>query len=241
MSNNMQDGQGGPKGGAPQLALVEEDPSQPSCAISGEPFERTYDPDVDKWYYEDAVVLSGEEAASYGVMDGSIVKVHCLAGGAGDGGLPGSKAQQLAVDATAATTTVGASNTHQHGANAAPKPQQAAAAPGSQHVAASPQGAAVGSVPSVPEVAPPASSPTAGGSKRKRSSDEIGNGVDAQDVRMEAQAVDSSGAVVVHDAACDIDVMHAPSMLLHSPPSPAAQQPAAIVSQPMLKKIRVGE
>ncbi len=60
--------------------MVEEDLSQPCCAISGEAFERTYDPDTDKWYYEDAVVLSGEQAAAYGVMEGSIVKASSLAG-----------------------------------------------------------------------------------------------------------------------------------------------------------------
>uniref|UniRef100_A0A7S0S037 PCFS4-like zinc finger domain-containing protein n=1 Tax=Chlamydomonas leiostraca TaxID=1034604 RepID=A0A7S0S037_9CHLO len=65
---------------AAQLEPVEEDPSQPTCAISGEPFERSYDPDTDKWYYDDAVVLRGEQAARYGVMEGSIVKATCLAG-----------------------------------------------------------------------------------------------------------------------------------------------------------------
>lgn len=64
---------------APQQ-LVEEDPSQTECALSGERFEKIYDPDSDKWYYENAVVLSGEQAAKYGVMEGSIVKVHSLAG-----------------------------------------------------------------------------------------------------------------------------------------------------------------
>lgn len=42
---------------------MEEDPSQPECAISGEPFERFYDPDSDKWCYKDAVLLAGEDAA----------------------------------------------------------------------------------------------------------------------------------------------------------------------------------
>lgn len=65
---------------APAQHTVEEDPAQPTCAISGEAFERSYDPDTDKWYYEDAVVLAGEQAASFGVMEGSIVKVQCLAG-----------------------------------------------------------------------------------------------------------------------------------------------------------------
>ncbi|PNH01325.1 hypothetical protein TSOC_012797 [Tetrabaena socialis] len=63
-----------------QLYYVEEDPSQPECAISGEAFERFYDPDTDKWCYKDAVLLSGEDADKYGVMEGSIVKVQCLAG-----------------------------------------------------------------------------------------------------------------------------------------------------------------
>ncbi|GAX81969.1 hypothetical protein CEUSTIGMA_g9397.t1 [Chlamydomonas eustigma] len=62
------------------LNQVEEDPSQPECAISGEPFERWYDPDTDKWYYMGAVILTGVAAALQGVMDGSIVKAACLAG-----------------------------------------------------------------------------------------------------------------------------------------------------------------
>jgi hypothetical protein len=48
--------------------------------FAGEQFDRIYDPDTDKWYYEDAVILTGEQAELYGVMDGSIVKVHSLAG-----------------------------------------------------------------------------------------------------------------------------------------------------------------
>ena len=46
-----------------KLYFVEEDPSQPECAISGEAFERFYDPDSDKWCYKDAVLLSGDDAA----------------------------------------------------------------------------------------------------------------------------------------------------------------------------------
>lgn len=42
--------------------VVEEDPSQPECAISGEAFDRFYDPDTDKWCYKDAYILLGEEA-----------------------------------------------------------------------------------------------------------------------------------------------------------------------------------
>lgn len=49
--------------GEEQVYSVEEDPSQPECAISGEPFERFYDPDSDKWCYKDAVLLAGEDAA----------------------------------------------------------------------------------------------------------------------------------------------------------------------------------
>lgn len=41
---------------------MEEDPSQPECAISGERFERFYDPVLDKWCYKDAVELNGEDA-----------------------------------------------------------------------------------------------------------------------------------------------------------------------------------
>lgn len=42
--------------------FVLEDLSQPECAVSGERFDRTYDPDTDSWYYEDAVMVHGEEA-----------------------------------------------------------------------------------------------------------------------------------------------------------------------------------
>ncbi|GFH10591.1 CID domain-containing protein [Haematococcus lacustris] len=72
------DEQAGSGGQPARPSLVEEDLSQPLCAISGEPFDRTYDPDTDKWYYQDAVVLSGEQAASHGVKDGSIVKIQSL-------------------------------------------------------------------------------------------------------------------------------------------------------------------
>jgi len=71
-------GEHGPAGDGvpaePMPQLVEEDPAQPTCAISGETFERMYDPDTDKWFYEDAVVLWGEQATAAGVMEGSIVK-----------------------------------------------------------------------------------------------------------------------------------------------------------------------
>ena len=43
----------------PQRKRVEEDPAQTCCALSGEEFERWFDQDNDKWYYEDAVVLRG--------------------------------------------------------------------------------------------------------------------------------------------------------------------------------------
>jgi hypothetical protein len=50
----------------PQQAYnVEEDPSQPECAISGETFERWYDPDTDKWFYSDAVLLTGARACQH--------------------------------------------------------------------------------------------------------------------------------------------------------------------------------
>ncbi|KXZ52253.1 hypothetical protein GPECTOR_10g884 [Gonium pectorale] len=48
-----------------KLYFVEEDPSQPECAISGEPFERFYDPDSDKWCYKDAITLTGDDAANF--------------------------------------------------------------------------------------------------------------------------------------------------------------------------------
>lgn len=45
-----------------ELYYVVEDPSQPECAISGERFERFFDPEEDKWCFKDAVVLYGEDA-----------------------------------------------------------------------------------------------------------------------------------------------------------------------------------
>lgn len=55
------------------------DESQPSCAISGERFEQYWDPDTQTWRYRDAKRLFGEEAERYGVPDGSLVIVKCLA------------------------------------------------------------------------------------------------------------------------------------------------------------------
>jgi hypothetical protein len=53
-----------------------------------------YDPEQDDWFYKDARRIYGEEAERYGVEDGSIVKVKCLAEaggllGPGDVGLGG--------------------------------------------------------------------------------------------------------------------------------------------------------
>lgn len=45
-----------------ELYYVVEDPSQPECAISGERFERFFDPEEDKWCFKDAVILYGEDA-----------------------------------------------------------------------------------------------------------------------------------------------------------------------------------
>ena len=47
------------------MQYVEEDASQTECAISGERFERFYDPDTDKWFYEDATILIGDDAARW--------------------------------------------------------------------------------------------------------------------------------------------------------------------------------
>jgi hypothetical protein len=59
---------------------VAEDADKLECAISGEPLERVYDRDADKWFYTGAVVLHGEAAAHQGVRDGAIVKVYAVAG-----------------------------------------------------------------------------------------------------------------------------------------------------------------
>ncbi|KAG1664968.1 hypothetical protein FOA52_001980 [Chlamydomonas sp. UWO 241] len=78
MGTRVEDGEADLQGGlededAEMCALeaqhnVEEDPSQVECAICGEPFERWYDPDTDKWFYGGAVVLSvmAEAAATNG-------------------------------------------------------------------------------------------------------------------------------------------------------------------------------
>ena len=58
----------------PKRQLVEEDPCQPVCALSGESFEHVYDSDADKWFFGDAVMLHGKDAAKYGLRDGTLVK-----------------------------------------------------------------------------------------------------------------------------------------------------------------------
>lgn len=61
------------------VALLPEDPNQPCCALSGEPFEKAYDQDTDAWMFRGARRLTGTDAARYGVPDGALVKVKCLA------------------------------------------------------------------------------------------------------------------------------------------------------------------
>ncbi|WIA19514.1 hypothetical protein OEZ85_004125 [Tetradesmus obliquus] len=60
-------------------ALEPEDPEQPCCAISGEPFDKFFDPDKEEWFYRGAKRIHGDEAQRYGVADGSLVKAKCLA------------------------------------------------------------------------------------------------------------------------------------------------------------------
>lgn len=62
---------------------VEEDPAQPSCAISGEPFDTVYDVHADKWFYDGAIVLDAAQAAGYGLPAGAIVKANSVAGDPG--------------------------------------------------------------------------------------------------------------------------------------------------------------
>ncbi|MEW5315836.1 MAG: hypothetical protein WDW38_007238 [Sanguina aurantia] len=76
--DQVADQQEGENAQDPVEHVVEEDPSQLECMISNEPFVRFYDPDTDKWYYEDAVQLWGEDAERHNVMDGSIIKVQFL-------------------------------------------------------------------------------------------------------------------------------------------------------------------
>lgn len=66
-----------------QVFLEPEDPTQPTCAISGEPFDKVYDDKQDDWFYQDAKRIYGADAERYGVPDGSIVKVKCLAEASG--------------------------------------------------------------------------------------------------------------------------------------------------------------
>lgn len=42
------------------VALLPEDPNQPCCALSGEPFEKAYDQDTDAWMFRGARRLTGE-------------------------------------------------------------------------------------------------------------------------------------------------------------------------------------
>jgi pre-mRNA cleavage complex 2 protein Pcf11 len=64
---------------AEEEALEPEDPEQPCCAISGEPFEKFFDQDKEEWFYRGATRIHGDEAARYGVADASLVKAKCLA------------------------------------------------------------------------------------------------------------------------------------------------------------------
>jgi hypothetical protein len=89
-------------------AMEPEDPDQVSCAISGEPFEKVFDQNAEGWFYQGVCRLAGEEAAKYGVADGSLVKVKCLAearrgiGGASEPGAGGSGGNEEASMAAAA-------------------------------------------------------------------------------------------------------------------------------------------
>lgn len=80
-----------------EAAAVEpEDPDQTSCAISGEPFEKFFDQHQEGWFYRGVRRLTGDEALRYGVEEGALVKVECLA----EAGL-GSGAAAMAAAGTA--------------------------------------------------------------------------------------------------------------------------------------------
>ncbi|GBF95115.1 hypothetical protein Rsub_07699 [Raphidocelis subcapitata] len=93
--------------------LEPEDPTQPCCAISGEPFEKVYDQEREGWFFKGARRLAGDEAAAHGVPEGALVKVSALAEAAGG---PGSDAagggvldaSGLAADLAAAAAAAGA-------------------------------------------------------------------------------------------------------------------------------------
>ncbi|KAI8465306.1 MAG: hypothetical protein J3K34DRAFT_396199 [Monoraphidium minutum] len=95
-------------------AMEPEDPAQPCCAISGEPFDKAgavYDQEREGWFYRGARRLAGDEAAAHGVGDGAIVKVSALAEAAhapGGGGGAELDASGLAADIAAAAAGAGA-------------------------------------------------------------------------------------------------------------------------------------
>ncbi|CAL5224399.1 g7081 [Coccomyxa viridis] len=61
-----------------QEVSVPADDSQPVCALSGERFDTFWDDAREEWRYRDAISLTAEQAARYGVQPGTIVKVSCL-------------------------------------------------------------------------------------------------------------------------------------------------------------------
>jgi hypothetical protein len=107
------------EGPAPPLTL-DADPAQTQCAISHEPFDSTYDQDRETWVYRGVVRLTGHEAERYGVPDGSIVKVECLA----EADLGSSPAALAAAAAGAAAAAVGAEDEVELAAAAAAAGQQ---------------------------------------------------------------------------------------------------------------------
>lgn len=57
--------------------FVKKDDSQPSCALSGEPFTETWNDELQDWVYMDAVRIPSSLDVP-GVPNGSIVKVALL-------------------------------------------------------------------------------------------------------------------------------------------------------------------
>ena len=51
------------------------------CALSGEAFEVIWDDPHGRWAYQGAKRLEGEEAVTWGVTEGAVVKVSCLTSG----------------------------------------------------------------------------------------------------------------------------------------------------------------
>jgi hypothetical protein len=61
-----------------QRLYVVKDDAQPTCAISGEPFNETWDEELQEWIYMDAVRVPPALLSDVGLQPGAIVKVALL-------------------------------------------------------------------------------------------------------------------------------------------------------------------